>query len=64
MSLRILSLFVFMDLHILSWNVNDMHFTSASGPRKLHLRRELRSHVDRPVDVLLVQEHKLAFAHT
>ena len=64
MSLRILSLFVFMDLHILSWNVNGMHFTSASGPRKLRLRRELRSHVDKPVDVLLVQEHKLAFAHT
>ena len=41
-----------------------MHFTSASGARKLHLRREFRSHVDRPVDVLLVQEHKLAFAHT
>ena len=31
-----------------------MHFTSASGPRKLRLRRELRSHVDRLVDVLLV----------
>ena len=41
-----------------------MHFTSASGPRKLRLRKELRSHVDRRVDVLLVQEHKLAFAHT
>ena len=54
LSLRILSLFVFMDLHILSWNVNGMHFTSASGPRKLCLRRELRSHVDRSMDVLLV----------
>ena len=53
-----------MDLHILSWNVNGMHFTSASGPWKLRLWRELRSRVDRPVDVLLVQEHKFVFAHT
>ncbi|MCO5581067.1 hypothetical protein L7F22_034943 [Adiantum nelumboides] len=53
-----------MDLHIISWNVNGMHFTNASGPRKLRLRREITTHVSRPVDILLVQEHKLSYAHT
>ncbi|MCO5569846.1 hypothetical protein L7F22_023560 [Adiantum nelumboides] len=55
---------VFMDLHIISWNVNGMHFTSSSGSRKLRLRREITTHVSRPVDILLVQEHKLSYAHT
>ncbi|MCO5547759.1 hypothetical protein L7F22_001211 [Adiantum nelumboides] len=53
-----------MDLHIISWNVNGMHFTSSSGPRKLRLRREITTHVSRPVDILIVQEHKLSYAHT
>ncbi|MCO5568073.1 hypothetical protein L7F22_021768 [Adiantum nelumboides] len=52
-----------MDLHIILWNVNGMHFTSSSGPRRLRLRREI-TNVSRPVDILLVQEHKLAYAHT
>ncbi|MCO5574955.1 hypothetical protein L7F22_028751 [Adiantum nelumboides] len=56
---------VYMDLHIISWwNVNGMHFTSSSGPRKLRLRREITTHVSRPVDILLVQEHKLSYAHS
>ncbi|MCO5605533.1 hypothetical protein L7F22_059716 [Adiantum nelumboides] len=52
------------DLHLLSWNVNGMHFTSPSGPRKLRLRREISTHVSTPVVILLVQEHKLSYAHT
>ncbi|MCO5573007.1 hypothetical protein L7F22_026771 [Adiantum nelumboides] len=48
----------------LSWNVNGMHFTSSSGPWKLRLRREISTHVSIPVDILLVQEHKLSYAHT
>ncbi|MCO5573835.1 hypothetical protein L7F22_027610 [Adiantum nelumboides] len=55
---------VYMDLHIISWNVNGMHFTSSSGPQKLKLRREIATHVSRPMDILLVQEHKLSYAHT
>ncbi|MCO5592274.1 hypothetical protein L7F22_046273 [Adiantum nelumboides] len=53
-----------MDLHIISWNVNGMHFTSSSGPRKLRLHKEITTHVSRRVDILLVQEHKLSYAHT
>ncbi|MCO5594066.1 hypothetical protein L7F22_048087 [Adiantum nelumboides] len=53
-----------MDMHLLSWNVNGMHFTSSSGPRNLRLCKEISTHASRPVDILLVQEHKLSYAHT
>ncbi|MCO5602254.1 hypothetical protein L7F22_056383 [Adiantum nelumboides] len=37
---------------------------SSNGPRKLRFRKEISTHASRPVDILLVQEHKLSYAHT
>lgn len=49
-----------MDLHVISWNTNGLQDSRLRGSRRSLLRRELRQHVVGVVDVLLIQEHKIA----
>ena len=61
--LEIFPFLCIMRLHVVSWNVNGLHMTGVHGPRKLLMRQDLHKHVVGEIDVLLVQEHKLSFAH-
>lgn len=45
----------FMDLHIVSWNINGLHSSRESGSRKLLLRHDLHRHVVGDMDILFVQ---------
>ena len=49
-----------MDLHIVSWNVNGLQSSRLRGSRRSLLRQELGSHVHGLVDILMIQEHKIA----
>lgn len=52
-------------MHILSWNVNGLCTSRLVGNRASWLKREIASATSSPVDILLLQEHKLAhpFGH-
>ena len=52
-------------MHILSWNVNSLCTSRIVGNRAARLKREIASATSLAVDVLMLQEHKLAhpFGH-
>lgn len=47
-------------MHILSWNVNGLRTSRIVGNRASRLKREIASVTSSPVDILMLQEHKLA----
>lgn len=49
-----------MDLHVLSWNVNGLRSARLTRNRQDRVGTELRAAVNKPVDILMLQEHTLA----
>ncbi|MCO5579904.1 hypothetical protein L7F22_033770 [Adiantum nelumboides] len=49
-----------MDIHVMTWNTNGLQSSRIGGSRRMLLRRDLQRSVVGDIDILTVQEHKIA----
>ncbi|MCO5615129.1 hypothetical protein L7F22_069418 [Adiantum nelumboides] len=49
-----------MDIHVMTWNTNGLQCSRTRGSRRMLLRRELQKSVVGDIDILMIQEHKIA----
>ncbi|MCO5587797.1 hypothetical protein L7F22_041749 [Adiantum nelumboides] len=49
-----------MDIHVMTWNSNGLQSSRTRGSRRMLLRKDLQRNVVGDIDVLMIQEHKIA----
>ncbi|MCO5564746.1 hypothetical protein L7F22_018414 [Adiantum nelumboides] len=49
-----------MDIHVMTWNTNGLQSSRTRGSRRRLLRKDLQKSVVGDIDILMIQEHKIA----